>query len=130
MPSLWWSSDRLEEGGRKIFASKQFEQSGRTESPLYMLPDTWNGCRSLRIKSVPHSGQSDFIRKLPHVHANGSSGFVLDDSRRWMNISLEVANEEGDSVGCFPYVVQQQQNPALPQEMAELKRDLLKGGNR
>src|SRR5262249_4521660 len=39
-----------------------------------------------------------FIRKLPHVRANGASGFILDDSRRWMNISLEVANEEGDSV--------------------------------
>src|SRR5262249_22899441 len=39
-----------------------------------------------------------FIRKLPHVKANGASGFILDDSRRWMNISLEVANEEGDSV--------------------------------
>jgi hypothetical protein len=41
---------------------------------------------------------AEFISKLPHVRANGSSGFILDDSRRWMNIDLEVANEEGDSV--------------------------------
>jgi hypothetical protein len=41
---------------------------------------------------------AEFIGNLPDVQANGPSGFLLKGSHRWMNISLETANEEGDSV--------------------------------
>src|SRR5690242_1537205 len=40
-----------------------------------------------------------FIDQLPHIRRNGPSGFVLEaPPARWMNISLEVADQHGDSV--------------------------------
>jgi hypothetical protein len=41
----------------------------------------------------------EYLRTLPGVLPNGDSGFTLDDRpRRWMEIDLEVVNEEGDSI--------------------------------
>jgi hypothetical protein len=50
-------------------------------------------------RSTPLAPLADFIDRLPHVRRNGPSGFVLEaPPARWMNISLEVADEHGDSV--------------------------------
>jgi hypothetical protein len=48
---------------------------------------------------VPLEPLREFIGRLPHVRPNGTTGFILDDPpRRWMNISLEVAGEDVDSI--------------------------------
>jgi hypothetical protein len=40
-----------------------------------------------------------FIRGLPNLKPNGTSGFALDDPPdRWMEIDLEVVSDEGDNI--------------------------------
>jgi hypothetical protein len=63
----------------------------------------------LTIRSDNHYSQraklkplADFIRSLPYIRANGDPGFALDDRRsRWMEIDLEVVNEDGDNIEEF-----------------------------
>jgi hypothetical protein len=50
-------------------------------------------------RSTSRAVLESFINQLPGVKPNGKHGFALDDkSKRWMEIDLEVVNEEGDNI--------------------------------
>jgi hypothetical protein len=52
-----------------------------------------------RSRFTDHAALSAFIAGLPLIRQTAPDLFVLDDPpRRWMNISLEVSDVEGDSV--------------------------------
>lgn len=48
-------------------------------------------------QSTPLAPLVDFLDQFPHVRSVGVGHFVLDHPPRYMNISLEIANAEGDS---------------------------------
>lgn len=41
---------------------------------------------------------ANYISVLPDMRSNGERGFTLDDGRRYMEIDLEVVNEDGDNI--------------------------------
>jgi len=50
-------------------------------------------------RSTPRATLESFIKQLPGIKQNGKHGFALDARpKRWMEIDLEVVNEEGDNV--------------------------------
>jgi hypothetical protein len=50
-------------------------------------------------RSTPLAALAEFLDQLPHLRRNGPSGFILEaPPARWMNISLELADPQGDSV--------------------------------
>jgi hypothetical protein len=49
-------------------------------------------------RSTSRAAIESFIKQLPGIKPNGKHGFALDDRpKRWMEIDLEVVNEEGDN---------------------------------
>ena len=50
-------------------------------------------------RSTSRAPLESFIKQQPGIKPNGKHGFVLDARpRRWMEIDLEVVNEEGDNI--------------------------------